>query len=48
MAFVFSLKDDQEAQGSCKLRIITNELRKRTMTLVTLRDLVPRAAVYGF
>ena len=47
----FALSNDPEAQASCKVRIITAEisygLRKRTMALVTLRDLDPRATVYG-
>ena len=45
----FALNNDPEAQDSCKLRIITveNELRKRTMALVTWRELGLRATVYG-
>ena len=46
----FALNNVAEAQDSCKVRKNNdgNGLRKRPMAGVTLRDLDPGAAVYGF
>ena len=47
----FALKNAPEAQDSCKVRKknnCRNEVRKRPMAGVTLRDLDPGETVYGF
>ena len=48
---IFVLRNALEAQDSCKVRKKNNgrnEVRKRPMAGVTLRDLDPGETVYGF